>query len=291
MPTAYCAVVTGELPARSASHRRYSCVSSEGLSITRFRLNRVALMDVPREEAQLFLALGHLHNELILFQRLVIWSFGTEENKPEPHLQAQLTQTMIFLRYLGARMFEGWQTIDRDYFKSKISKIYNADLSGVARQAYEVVKGYDYNSGENPLRVLRNSFAFHSSAKAIGRGLEHIADETLDFYLGDTHIDSLFHASEVVLNISILGTAEFDERERRLGELVDEIVGQAREWLLFIQGLMNIFLKRYPSVQEEATGNFNLLGLPDFEEVRIPWFTSTKQNARPAPNPLIQADA
>lgn len=266
-------------------------MSSKGLSITRFRLNREALKDVPREEAELFLALGHLHNELTLFQRLVAWSLGAEEDTPEPHLQAQLTQTMIFLRYLGARMFEGWQTIGKDYFGSKVSKAYDADLSGVARQAYESIKSYDYNSGENPLKSLRNAFAFHSSGEDIGRGLDHLADETLDFYLGDAYVTSLFHASEVVLNVAILGTAEFDARKKKLAALVEEIVGQAHQWLVFIQGLMDIFLKRHPLVHEAVVGSFNLLGLPNFEEVRIPWFTNTTQNTRPAPNPLIQADA
>jgi hypothetical protein len=269
---------------------RFSNLSSKGLGITRFRLTREALKDVPREEAELFLALGHLHNELTLFQRLVVWSLGAEKDTPEPHLQAQLTQTMIFLRYLGARMFEGWQTIGKDYFGRKVSKTYDADLSGVARQAYESIKAYDYNSGENPLKSLRNAFAFHSSGEDIGRGLEHLADETLDFYLGEAYVTSLFYASEVVLNVAILGTAEFDERKKKLAALVEEIVGQAHQWLIFIQGLMDIFLKRYPSVQEMVVENFNLLGLPNFEEVRIPWFTNTAQSARPAPNPLIQAD-
>ncbi len=264
-------------------------MSSKGLNITRFRLDREALREVPREEVELFLTLGHLHNELALFQRLVIWSFSAREGMPEPHLQAQMTQTMILLRYLGARMFEGWQTIVKDYFGRKISKTYDAELSGLARQAYKSIKSFDYDSGENSLRSLRNAFAFHSSGGDIGRGLEHLADETLDFYLGEVMDASLFHASEVVLNIAMLGSAELDVRKEKLSGLVEEIVGQARQWLIFIQGLMDIFLKRHPSVQEAATGNFDLLGLPNFEEVRVPWFANPIQNIRTALNQGPQA--
>ena len=253
-------------------------MTSQGTSITRFRLNRAALKQVPREEVELFLTLGHLHNELTLLQRLVIWSFANAENAAEPHLQGQITQTMIFLRYLGARIFEGWQTLRRDFFgPPRLSQIYEADLVDVARQSCESVKSY--MSRSNPLKALRNGFAFHSSGEDIGPGLDHLADETLDLYLGTTLTESLFYASEVVLDVAILGTAEFDKREDKLSNLVGEIVDQSTHWIVFIQGLADVFLKRHPSVQDEVL-EFNLLELESFEEVHIPWFTNTVPSTR-----------
>ena len=259
-------------------------VTSQGTLIKRFRLNRAALKEIPRAELELFLALGHLHNELSLLQRLVVWSFSGQEKAPEPHLQAQITQSMIFVRYLGARLFEGWQTLQKEFFGRKISKAYESELAGVARQAYEEVK--DYNSRKNPLKALRNGFAFHSSGGDIGRGLEHLSDETLDMYLGKSATESLFYASEMVSTIAILGTAKAADRVSGFDRLVGEIVSQAGHWILLLQGLIDVFLRLYPSAQEKMVEEFELQGLASFDMIQIPWFTRPPDSGvASVPNP------
>lgn len=249
-------------------------MNTRATPIERFRLSKDALADVPPQEVELFLALGHLHNELTLLQKLVIWSFCGED-AAEPHLQAQITQSMILLRYLGATIFEGWQTLQKEFFGRRISKSYEADLTGIARQAYESVKSY--NKASNPLKTLRNDFVFHSSGSGIGRGLQHMSDETLDMYLGRSGTNSLFYASEVVLNLSLLGAVDAAARKEKLSELVDAIVDQAGNWLLLIEGIIDVFLRRYPAVQEREVEKFEL-ELGCFDAISIPWFIGPPQN-------------
>ena len=262
-------------------------MASESTLIKRFRLSKTALKEVPREEVELFLVLGHLHNELTVLHKLVVWSFSGDWRDVEPHLQAQIAQSMILLRHLAARLFEGWQTLQKGFFGRKFSKHYIDDLAEVALRAYEEVRSY--NSRKNPLKSLRDGYAVHSSGKDIGRGLEHLADETLDIYLGRSATDNLFYASEVVLNISILQTSVTTEREKKLDILVGEIVTQAGYWMLLLQGVIDVFLRRYPSVQEEDVQELELQELVDFDMVTIPWFTSPPESGQ-SPNPGLPAD-
>ena len=238
--------------------------------IKRIRLSKAVLADIPREEVELFLSLGHLHNELALLQKLLLWSFRNEAI--EPDMQGQLTQSMMLLRCLGARLFEGWQTLRKDFFGAKISKYYEPDLAGIALKAYESVKSY--NSAPNPLKALRDGFVFHSSGRDIGLGLQHLSDDPLDIYLGPFGTDSLFYASELVLNVSLLGTAEATALKERLNNLVGAIVSQAGDWLLLIQGIVSIFLSRHPSLQEREVEEFALREPTRFDTITIPWFTS-----------------
>ncbi|HVS50632.1 MAG TPA: hypothetical protein VHJ99_17255, partial [Candidatus Dormibacteraeota bacterium] len=89
----------------------------------------------------------------------------------------------------------------------------------------------------------------------------HMSDETLDMYLGRSVTDSLFYASEAVLNISLLGAADIPSRKEKLNDLIGAIVSQAGNWLLLIQGIIDVFLRRYPAVQEREPASCIMKGL------------------------------
>lgn len=238
------------------------------IKLQRYCLALDVLAATPPAERDLFLAFGAVANELILLQKLVLWT--PSKARPEPFLQSQITQSMILIRVLGGKLHEAWMLVQRDFFGSKVSSAYDGSLEPEAQAALGFLK--KYHSSANILNEVRNEYAFHFSARQFGAGFAHGVDESLPIYLALQPANNLFYCSELLGNVSLIGERPTMETMARFNALVEEVTILAHEWLKFVGGYISLFLARYRSVIEDQPEIIELADVPSLDAVAIPWF-------------------
>src|SRR5258706_6390857 len=108
--------------------------------LKRFQLVREKFTAAPESERDLFLALGGIANELILLQKLIIWT--PSGSATEPFLQAQITQSAVLFRLLAGKLHEAWQFLGKAFFGTQISREYDGKLDSESQTSFIYLKRY-----------------------------------------------------------------------------------------------------------------------------------------------------
>lgn len=238
------------------------------VTLLRYRLVREKLSAVPKHERDLFLALGGVANELILLQKLIIWTpHGRAE---EPFLQAQNTQALVLFRLLGGKLHEAWQLIHKAFFGAKVAREYDGHMGEEAQKALNMIKRY--HSSPNVLDQVRNEYAFHFSAPRFGDGLNHKFKDPLSIYIGPQPANSLFYCSELLANVSLIGEKSTGQVAGKFGELIQEASMVVSHWLDFISGYQTLFVRRHRAALEDKPETIRLEQVQSLDMISIPWF-------------------
>jgi len=234
------------------------------ITLQRYTL-REKLLAAPPPERDLFLALGGVANELILLQKLIIWTQSSQDS--EPFLQAKNTQGIVLFRLLGGKLHEAWLLIQKAFFGAKVAREYDGCMDSRAQKALAHLKRY--HSSKNVLDEVRNEYAFHFCASHFGDGLKHNFDDPLSIYISLQPINCLFYFSELLANASLIGN---DTAGGKFAGLVDESSTIVNHWLIFIGGYQTLFLERHREVLEGKPETLQLDHVKSLDEISIPWF-------------------
>lgn len=245
------------------------------LKVTRLRIDKAALLQVDLPERTFFLGAAHLVNELNALHRLLIWSANGLSGS-EPQHKAQLALSMRLLRILGATLWEGWQMLEKTFFKSKVSAGYEPELVEASRIDLQELKRYF--GRRSLLRTVRNEFGFHYAPELLEEALNKLGTgETLDLYLADAN--NLYFFAEMLANMAMTDAVNEDDLEKGFERIMKEIV-EVSGWLLgFLDGALAVFLGRHSRAVIDVKGrqDFELQELPDFDQVTIPWYSVAEE--------------
>ena len=241
------------------------------VTVHRYLLVREKLLVVPQHERDLFLALGSVANELILLQKLIIWTLRGPTS--EPFLQAQHTQAIVLFRLLGGKLHEAWQLMHKAFFGAKVAREYDGQMEPEAQEALDFIKCY--HSSPNVLDQVRNEYAFHFSAPRFGDGLNHTFIDPLTIYVSPLPANNLFFCSELLANASLMAERSTDEEAGKFGELIDQAARVTNHWLYFIIGYHALFIKRHRAVLDEKIETLQLEQVQSIDSISIPWFIDT----------------
>ena len=113
---------------------------------------------VPKEERALFFMLGYAANQIIMFQKLLIFSTNSTPSDPvDTRLSA--VQTEMLLRLMMGVLFEAWLLIEKRFVGRPIGRDYQPLLDNEGQQALADLK--KQFGASNLLATIRNNFAFH----------------------------------------------------------------------------------------------------------------------------------
>jgi hypothetical protein len=247
-------------------------------------LLRGGLLGVEKAERAFFFAAAHAANELNLLHKLAIWSIRVHGDIAIK--RAQGCQALMLLRLLAGKLNEAYKLVDSGYFGSQLSRDYDALLEPKSREAIKSIRRYFRQDG-NLIRRIRNSVAFHYSAPEIGAPIDRVnSPDEFDFYLAPNLPNTLYYFSEVLVAWTMLGEMTTEALER----FMDETRRVARWFLEFLDGFIAAFSSRHrDSIQDtESSDELDLAGLPDFDTIGIPWFTTVRRPRRrlSLPRPL-----
>lgn len=238
--------------------------------IYRHEISRDALRSIPAGERSFLFGACHLANELNILHKLCLWSTRKGLEEADATKEAQIAQALFLLRLLSGKLSEGYLLFRKSYWGAGVSQTYSELLDSRATTALQEIGRYF--SRANPLRSVRNDFAFHYSPAASNEALESLpAEEALTFYSAASAANCLYYFSEVLAGTAMLG----DDKQSSLKKLLDDLVRLSKCFFDFIGGFLGAFFERFPAVLgSEPARRLDLDLLPEFSEVVIPFFTT-----------------
>ncbi len=246
------------------------------ISVYRMPISKEILDSIPEKERSLFIVVGHLSNELNIFSKLFFWASKFSDEEPVRH-KANITQSLALARILAGKLFEGWNTIGKVYFSTKLSKEYHSLLSQEAKDALKELG--KYFGKENIVMKIRNEFAFHYDHKQITDGFNALkVEEDWEIYLTEANGNSLYYVAELAANYALLNSIDSSDLKTAIETLVDELIQIGKLFTTFLGGCLVVISHRYflnkdgkLAYEEEC----QLTDAPSIYDISIPYFVET----------------
>ena len=151
-------------------------------------------------EQVFFIQLMHFLNELIVLQKCVIVSSNKLESLKPIEKRGQISQAQFFIRTLAGKLYEGWEMIRKDFFKTQLSREYESLLSQKGKESLSELKIY-FKDKNNLVHLIRDKFAFHYDKEKIKEQTDKIPQEALlEVYTSEQPANCLYSLSDTIIN-------------------------------------------------------------------------------------------
>lgn len=266
--------------------------------VCRVPITKRVLNSLPQAERDFLLLAGHMLNELNSLHKIFAWCInGHADHTPPKPFEGNIStaQAMIYARILAGKEWEAWEVLGRAWFGTKISKHLESKLPIEAQDALRALKAY-FGSA-NLIYAVRNAFAFHYSAEAIGATWERASAEPFfETVLGGNVGNNFYLAAETAANVAVFSSVLPSDLRGGMDRFLGDVQTTSSQLIAFLEGV-NI------TIYEMSTGqklNWEVGVLDEvfpsrrYSEVRVPHFTlpETPSDGAPqaseAPPPLNQ---
>jgi hypothetical protein len=190
-----------------------------------------------RRRNQLFGCM-HAHNELTFLNRLLSFTLNPTASG-ELHEHAQANQMWCVLQLLSGKLFETWQMLTKRISLRKPVDPIVANLSSEHQKNLTWLITYfgDKNWKKSPIKLVRDTTAFHYSGIDMGQALNHIADRKNIIHLAEHPANTLYYLGSAVVFRTIFamvvdqakspGNLSYDELIARGSQIVMDDVNNA----------------------------------------------------------------
>ncbi len=252
------------------------------MAIYRTKLKKETLQKLEPKERSLFFVLAHFANEINALQKFVLWS-GRRLSDENAALSGQITLMLMFIRLLAGKLHEANELLNKKFYGTKISSMYNGSLSEEAQTALKEIK--QYFRRKNVIDYARNDFAFHYSPNEMDMVLPQVLENELEVYIqNDGSANNLFYFAEVLANKALLQTINSEIDQASYETLINEVTRVTHLFTIVSESLIMEFLRRNQvDIWDGTSQEVSIADLPPFDSIIIPWFTdiSTLRNASP----------
>jgi hypothetical protein len=240
------------------------------VTITRGRCTAERLKRLAPEEQRLLVIAGHISNEIGVLQKILVACMNYHGQSEVARL-GFATQNLVVAKVLGGKLVEAWRSIERLYYRSRLSKDMAPSMMEEAQAAEAELR--QYFGRQNVLRSIRNSAAFHYSGDAVPDLIASLDDNySLEIYLSEWTGNSLYFYAEQPMFME----AFVEPAERSMHENFDQFVGDAQHiarcLTTFLQGCIHILWERAVpdgELHDEIVPADDMGGL---HTVRMPFF-------------------
>jgi hypothetical protein len=241
------------------------------MRIHRIAIPKSKLVAIPPTERVFFIQLGHICNELSFFNKLLI--FTSNQAGEGLDRKTMTTQSLIVARVFIGKVFEAWEMLKRDFFRSKLSKELEPSLSDDGKAALDQLK--KYFGGSNLLATIRNKFSFHYFSKIIEKSFSAFGDDKVfELYLAKNYANTLHYFSEEIVSTGMLDKTGKSTQQEAMDQLVGDLVDVSGKITDFTgHALAAIFERNLgQSWDEFETDSIDVETESDLEEFKIPFF-------------------
>jgi hypothetical protein len=250
------------------------------MKIRRINLPAPALTKLPAPERNLFFLVGHINNEISSLWKIFSWCLA-EARLPEVaevELNAANAQGMMYARILAGKLLEAWGALGKSWFASKLGVELSKALHPTAADSLEKLKSYF--GSKNLIFAVRNSFAFHYDAGALGEHWERAAAEPVfELIIGMNRGNSFHQAAELVANVAVFHTIAPGDAQAGMAAFFQELDYVSEQFRNFCEGVTRAILERLSETNLDYLG-----GLSDISparsnsEVTIPVFCRLEED-------------
>lgn len=246
---------------------------------------------MPKEERSLFFMLGYTANQIILFQKLLIFSVNGMPSDPVD-IKLSAVQTEMLLRLMMGVLFEGWRLIEKRFIGRPIGRDYQPLLDNEGRQALMDLKKQFGTS--NLLATIRNHFAFHfPNSDEVEIAFDSaFNDENFDdewnLFFARNKFNSQYMLCEVVFVHALFKALGEDDWTAGQTKIMKEVHAASDNMVKFIHGFTAALWKNRIGPEMLAHVQTRIDDVPDLQSVVLPFFVAVRDDALPsisAPNP------
>lgn len=209
------------------------------MKIRRIRLTKQHLGQLPAAERDFLLLAGHMLNEINSLYKVFSWSMrGHRLESPASALSGTISgaQAMIYARLLAGKEWEAWEALGKGWFRTKIAQRIEPILHPDSQEALKALK--KYFSGTNLINQVRNSFAFHYSASAIGSQWERASEEPFfELILGVNIGNNFFLGAETAANVAVFNAIEPTNLQEGMRRFLEDVGVVNTYFTTFLEGV------------------------------------------------------
>lgn len=252
------------------------------MKIRRINLPASELVKLPGPERDLFFLVGHINNEISSLAKVFSWCLA-EARVPgvaEVGLNAANAQGMMYARILAGKLLEAWAALGKSWFASKLGAEISMTLHPEALDSLGKLKGYF--SSKNLIFAVRNSFAFHYDATALGAHWDRAAEEPVfELIIGMNRGNSFHQAAELVANVAVFHTIAPGNAQEGMAAFFKDLDYVSEQFRNFCEGVTRAILERLSGMNLDHLG-----ALTEIEparkdsEVTIPVFCRPEEEAQ-----------
>lgn len=214
------------------------------MKIRRIHLPKDAVAKMAAPDRDFLLLAGHMQNEINSVHKVFACCLHSGGSRSDSSIEslANGAQAMIYARILTGKLCEAWEAVGKAWFGTKLSQRLEPRLHPIAREANTKLKTYFGRS--NTIYRVRNSFAFHYSAKEVGACWESVANDlTFEVVLGGTVGNNLYLGAELAANAALLKAIDPANPEQGLRVFFDEVQSTAANFTDFLEGAIIVILE------------------------------------------------
>jgi hypothetical protein len=219
------------------------------MEVLEIKITKSQLEGLPEKERTLVLQFGHVCNELSFLNKLLIIVSNTETE--ELRNSGMVVQSMIVARIFIGKVYEAWNMLDRDFFKSKLSKEIEPLLPEEGKKCLKQLK--KYFSKNNLISTIRNQYSFHYTSNHMKSILDPFDNKRkFKLILGPNYANTLHHFSEEIISTSMLSKTELNNPQEAMAKIIDDLVLVSGNMAQFLgYGLAQIFVLRLDKSWED----------------------------------------
>lgn len=215
------------------------------MKIQRISIPKALFAEQEKSERDFFLFAGHILNEINSINKVFVYCLNGDagENPIEVERLASGPQALIYARILAGKLSEAWAVLGKSWFGTKLSNKLENLLHDDSRGTLKSLKNYFGRA--NTINQVRNSFAFHYNAQALGDCWELTASEkNFEIIAGGVIGNNLYLGAELVANAALLSSIDSENMVNAQFIFFEEIQAVAANFNNFLEGAAMIILDK-----------------------------------------------
>lgn len=173
-----------------------------------WEITRGSLDTLHGDERTFLVLILHLTNEISFLQKAAIASKTRAPLDDMIQNSVQNAQIMFYARLMAGKLYEGWQSVRKEYLSKRYSRKYQGKLPSEAASSLTTLKDY-FGSKSNLIKEIRQKYGFHSDPRRIAQSLASV-DDSVSFRLmvPDSLGNIYAEFAEFTVNKSLLSSSQ-----------------------------------------------------------------------------------
>jgi hypothetical protein len=238
------------------------------------QISKSQFNNIPENERNFFLFIGHLANEIAILQKLFIMSFKNKSSSHQVEDRAHMAQALFIMKILVGKVWEAWELITK-VFNRSLSNKYEPRLPCNAKDTLKELKLYFSNKTNTVIYKIRNKFSFHYDHGMIKSIFNKLPDDLkMDIYYEESNANSLYYGSEVFVNSAMLEMIYPGNQQKAIDCLIEETNNVSNLLIDFIGNCMFLFVSDFFQNEEGKIylETVDVGKAPSISEIVIPYF-------------------
>jgi hypothetical protein len=247
------------------------------LQVIRIPVSKERLRALSKDERVLLLLLDYVANQIMMMEKLLVFSTNKEPTDPVKH-QVTGVQTQMILRLMIGVLNEAWQVITTRFNQKPLNVEYRPLLDEGGQKALAELKQQFGSS--NLLNRIRTHYAFHHpESEDVEIAFESaINNSGLDgdwnYYFAQHGFNSMFFISDIVIIHGIF--KELGETDWTVGQqkIMDQVMKAADNINEFAKAFTAVVWRKHFGQGMLSDKVIEIQDAPQVEEVVLPFFVA-----------------